>query len=160
MIPGGGEYLLKMSLGTPAIEVIGIADTGSDIIWTQCQLCVHCYNQTIPVFDPNHSSSFNVVPCTDSTSISLPNVVFGCSYDTVGIFDKSGSGIIKVLNLDCSRVKVFTVTDIAAAVIQIAGVAVISHPFEISFRCGIVQLRNRYVADDFGVAERYLEPWT
>ncbi|KAJ1393200.1 alpha/beta hydrolase [Sesbania bispinosa] len=30
-------------------------------------------------------------------------------------------------------------------------------PSKISFRCGIVQLQNRFVADDFGVAERYLE---
>ncbi|KAJ1392870.1 hypothetical protein SESBI_35455 [Sesbania bispinosa] len=37
---------------------------------------------------------------------------------------------------------------------------VIRHPFEISFRCDIVQLRNQFVADDFGVTKRYLEPWT
>ncbi|CAJ1942039.1 unnamed protein product [Sphenostylis stenocarpa] len=63
MKPGGGEYLMKISFGTPPVEVIGIADTGSNLIWTQCLPCIQCYNQTIPLFDPRHSKSYHTVPC-------------------------------------------------------------------------------------------------
>ncbi|KAJ1426116.1 Xylanase inhibitor, C-terminal [Sesbania bispinosa] len=137
MKPGGGEYLMKMSLGTPPIEIIGIVDTGSDLIWTQCLPCIICYNQTIPLFDTSHSSSYKTIPCqssfcqaipnqycnknntcgyriaygdgsfssgnlssetltlgTSSSSLSVQNIAFGCSDDTDGLFDKSGSGII------------------------------------------------------------------
>ncbi|KAK7360857.1 hypothetical protein VNO77_02873 [Canavalia gladiata] len=61
--PGSGEYLMKISFGTPPTEVIGIADTGSDLIWTQCIPCIECYNQTIPLFDPQQSLSYRTVPC-------------------------------------------------------------------------------------------------
>ncbi|RDX87007.1 Aspartic proteinase CDR1, partial [Mucuna pruriens] len=63
MKPGGGEYLMKISLGTPPVEIIGIVDTGSDLIWTQCLPCIKCYNQTIPLFDPRHSKSYHTMSC-------------------------------------------------------------------------------------------------
>ncbi|XP_014506207.1 aspartic proteinase CDR1-like [Vigna radiata var. radiata] len=139
MKPGGGEYLMKIFIGTPPVEVIGIADTGSNLIWTQCLPCIQCYNQTIPLFNPSLSKSYQTIPCLPtlcgqklglpstqcpdkntcgysynyadgshtvgnlasetvtlgiSNPISLPNVTFGCSHDTDGIFDASGSGII------------------------------------------------------------------
>ncbi|CAJ1942037.1 unnamed protein product [Sphenostylis stenocarpa] len=61
--PGGGEYLMTIFIGTPPVQVIGIADTGSDLIWTQCLPCIHCYPQTIPLFNPQHSKSYNTLPC-------------------------------------------------------------------------------------------------
>ncbi|KAK7346203.1 hypothetical protein VNO80_20718 [Phaseolus coccineus] len=63
MKPGGGEYLMKLFIGTPPVEVIGIADTGSDLIWTQCLPCIQCYNQTIPLFNPSRSKSYQTIPC-------------------------------------------------------------------------------------------------
>ncbi|QCD81806.1 aspartic proteinase CDR1-like [Vigna unguiculata] len=63
MRPGGGEYLMKILIGTPPVEVIGIADTGSDLIWTQCLPCIECYNQTIPLFNPSRSKSYRTMPC-------------------------------------------------------------------------------------------------
>uniref|UniRef100_A0A7N0VK79 Peptidase A1 domain-containing protein n=1 Tax=Kalanchoe fedtschenkoi TaxID=63787 RepID=A0A7N0VK79_KALFE len=33
------EYLMKICLGTPPVDIIAVADTGSDLTWTQCQLC-------------------------------------------------------------------------------------------------------------------------
>ncbi|KAJ1441961.1 hypothetical protein SESBI_01171 [Sesbania bispinosa] len=43
--------------------------------------------------------------------------------------------------------------------VEAGSAKVIHYPFEISFCCGIIQLQNRFVADDFGVVEGYLEPW-
>ena len=28
-----GEYLMKYSLGTPPVQILGIVDTGNDLIW-------------------------------------------------------------------------------------------------------------------------------
>ncbi|CAL0313080.1 unnamed protein product [Lupinus luteus] len=61
--PGGGEYLMKMFLGTPPIEIVAILDTGSDLIWTQCEPCIECYKQISPIFDPRLSSTFKFLPC-------------------------------------------------------------------------------------------------
>ncbi|RDY01103.1 Aspartic proteinase CDR1, partial [Mucuna pruriens] len=58
-----GEYLVKYSIGTPPFEVMGIADTGSDLIWSQCKPCDQCYNQTTPLFDPSKSSTYEPVSC-------------------------------------------------------------------------------------------------
>lgn len=86
MKQGGGEYLMKMSLGTPPIEVVGIVDTGSDLIWTQCLPCTSCYNQTIPLFDPTNSSSYKSIPCgsTSCGELAKPicnEVDFTCEYN-------------------------------------------------------------------------------
>ena len=63
IIANDGEYLMKISLGTPALEVLGIADTGSDLIWTQCEPCEKCYKQDLPLFDPQQSSTYGNVSC-------------------------------------------------------------------------------------------------
>ena len=48
----GYEYLMKIKVGTPPVEQLAITDTGSDLTWIQCKPCIHCYNQTLPPFDP------------------------------------------------------------------------------------------------------------
>ncbi|XP_021735133.1 aspartic proteinase CDR1-like [Chenopodium quinoa] len=63
VIPAKGEYLMNISLGSPPITMLGIADTGSDLTWTQCKPCVQCYKQRLPIFDPKKSSSFKPIPC-------------------------------------------------------------------------------------------------
>ncbi|KAI0500295.1 hypothetical protein KFK09_018507 [Dendrobium nobile] len=57
------EYLMSFYVGSPAKEVLAIADTGSDLIWIQCKPCEQCYPQTIPLFDPQASSTYKVVSC-------------------------------------------------------------------------------------------------
>ncbi|KAL2490086.1 Eukaryotic aspartyl protease family protein [Forsythia ovata] len=59
----GGEYLMKISLGTPSFEILAIADTGSDLLWTQCKPCTDCYKQIAPLFDPKKSSSYRDLSC-------------------------------------------------------------------------------------------------
>ncbi|CAA2993780.1 aspartic ase CDR1-like [Olea europaea subsp. europaea] len=59
----GGEYLMKISLGTPSFETLAIADTGSDLLWTQCAPCTACYKQIPPLFYPKKSTSYRDLSC-------------------------------------------------------------------------------------------------
>ncbi|CAL0333586.1 unnamed protein product [Lupinus luteus] len=61
-----GEYLMSYSIGTPPVKTLGIVDTGSNIIWLQCQPCNPCYKQTSPIFDPSKSKTYRYLPCTSN----------------------------------------------------------------------------------------------
>ncbi|KAJ8762698.1 hypothetical protein K2173_012190 [Erythroxylum novogranatense] len=63
LISNGGEYLTKISIGTPPFEITAIADTGSDLIWTQCKPCTDCYKQDDPFFNPGSSTTYRDIPC-------------------------------------------------------------------------------------------------
>ncbi|KAL4599214.1 hypothetical protein ACB092_11G111400 [Castanea dentata] len=94
IIPNKGEYLMQYAVGTPPVQVLGIADTGSDLTWLQCAPCTNCYNQTDPVFDPAKSSTYKTVPCTAPQCNSLSGSCVGankCSY-SVKYGDGSSSG--------------------------------------------------------------------
>jgi len=70
--PGEGEYLLAAKIGTPSHPFLGVLDTGSDLIWTQCSPCTDCFNQTDPIYDPSKSSTHGSLPCTNSLCTDLP----------------------------------------------------------------------------------------
>ncbi|THG23536.1 aspartic proteinase CDR1-like [Camellia sinensis] len=63
VISDGGEYLMKITIGTPPVSILAIADTGSDLIWTQCMPCLDCYKQKAPFFNPTSSSTYKEAPC-------------------------------------------------------------------------------------------------
>lgn len=69
---GNGEFLMDLSIGTPALPYAAIIDTGSDLVWTQCKPCVECFNQSTPVFDPSSSSTYSTLPCSSSLCADLP----------------------------------------------------------------------------------------
>ncbi|XP_028805681.1 aspartic proteinase CDR1-like [Neltuma alba] len=73
-----GQHLIKISLGTPPKEIFGIADTGSDLIWTQCVPCDGCYKQINPMFNPQTSSTYKAVSCSSSQCLMLDPVSRGC----------------------------------------------------------------------------------
>ncbi|GFP95261.1 aspartic proteinase cdr1 [Phtheirospermum japonicum] len=54
---------MKYSIGNPPTPCIGIVDTGSDLIWTQCTPCRSCFKQTLPIFNPESSSTYRRIPC-------------------------------------------------------------------------------------------------
>ncbi|KAK8559315.1 hypothetical protein V6N13_098891 [Hibiscus sabdariffa] len=66
LIVDNGEYLMNISLGTPGFDVVAIADTGSDLIWTQCKPCSQCFKQDAPLFDPSKSSTYRKLSCSAS----------------------------------------------------------------------------------------------
>ncbi|XP_057451902.1 probable aspartic protease At2g35615 [Lotus japonicus] len=61
------DYLMKFTVGNPPIDSFGIVDTGSDLIWIQCQPCEDCYKQTTPIFDPKKSSTYQTISCDSHT---------------------------------------------------------------------------------------------
>ncbi|CAH8386070.1 unnamed protein product [Eruca vesicaria subsp. sativa] len=69
------EYLMKLQIGTPPVEIEALIDTGSDIVWTQCLPCLSCYDQQAPIFDPSKSSTYKEKPCNED-----PNNP--CRYET------------------------------------------------------------------------------
>ncbi|KAL4294987.1 hypothetical protein HN51_045853 [Arachis hypogaea] len=70
---GNGEYLMELAIGTPPKSYPAILDTGSDLIWTQCQPCSQCYKQPTPIFDPKKSSSFSKLSCGSNLCNVLPS---------------------------------------------------------------------------------------
>ncbi|XP_061999143.1 aspartic proteinase CDR1-like [Rosa rugosa] len=75
-----GEYLMKISIGTPPVEISGVADTASDLTWIQCMPCSSCYKQKSPLFDPKNSNTYKVVSCPSSQCQSVSGT--SCSEDT------------------------------------------------------------------------------
>lgn len=61
--PGDFEHIMKLSVGTPPFDVYLIADTGSDLLWTQCEPCKICYKTKFGTFDPRNSSTFKNITC-------------------------------------------------------------------------------------------------
>ncbi|KAJ9567693.1 hypothetical protein OSB04_003659 [Centaurea solstitialis] len=78
-----GGYVMHIQIGTPPIEVVGVADTGSDLTWAQCQPCKNCYNQTgLPFLQPNASSTYRAVSCK-STACDLETSWYSCGSKNV-----------------------------------------------------------------------------
>ncbi|KAJ3670429.1 hypothetical protein LUZ60_010753 [Juncus effusus] len=81
-----GEYLMTLSIGTPALKYPAIADTGSDLIWTQCQPCKSCFEQSTTFYDPSKSSTVGIIPCNSHTYLNLctgnyPPPLCNCTYN-------------------------------------------------------------------------------
>lgn len=66
MEQGSGEYFVRIGVGSPPRSQYMVIDSGSDIVWVQCQPCNQCYRQSDPVFDPASSVSFSGVSCASS----------------------------------------------------------------------------------------------
>lgn len=60
---GSGEYFVRIGVGSPPRSQYMVIDSGSDVVWVQCQPCGQCYRQADPVFDPAESASFAGVAC-------------------------------------------------------------------------------------------------
>nr|CAB3454509.1 unnamed protein product [Digitaria exilis] len=77
-----GEYLMTLAIGTPPLSYPAIADTGSDLIWTQCAPCGdQCFNQSTPLYNPANSTTF-------------PGIAFGCSNASSGHYFNGSSGLV------------------------------------------------------------------
>ncbi|KAF8683936.1 hypothetical protein HU200_044883 [Digitaria exilis] len=102
------EYVVSFAIGTPPQPVQATLDTGSDLIWTQCQPCPSCFDQTLPYYDPSLSSTSAVLPCNSSACQQLPISSCGaqwwgtntCVY-TYSYGDKSGDAAVPGLAFGC-----------------------------------------------------------
>ncbi|KZV20724.1 hypothetical protein F511_26570 [Dorcoceras hygrometricum] len=81
----GGEYLMKISIGTPPVEILGIADTGSDLTWTQCKPCTSCFKQRSPLFDPRNTKTYRTLSCEaalcSAVGLSSCDLKNKCNYE-------------------------------------------------------------------------------
>ncbi|XP_010911766.2 aspartic proteinase CDR1-like [Elaeis guineensis] len=79
VVPNTGSYLMEVNVGTPANKIFAIADTGSDLAWTNCKPCTDCYPQEDPLFDPESSTTYRDISCQTSACSNLPEQ--SCSTD-------------------------------------------------------------------------------
>lgn len=95
---GDGDFLMDLSIGTPPVAFSAILDTGSDLIWTQCKPCKHCFRQPTPIFNPKKSSSYSKVKCSSEFCKALPISI--CSNDNYCVYGYSygdGSSTVGVM---------------------------------------------------------------
>ncbi|XP_074327559.1 aspartic proteinase CDR1-like [Apium graveolens] len=71
LTPEGGEYLMKISVGTPPLDFLVAVDTGSDLTWVQCKPCTECSKQRAPLFHPKKSSTYRKQPCQSKACQTL-----------------------------------------------------------------------------------------
>ncbi|KAM7463254.1 hypothetical protein LguiA_031375 [Lonicera macranthoides] len=90
MDQGSGEYFVRIGVGSPPRSQYVVIDSGSDIVWVQCQPCKQCYTQSDPVFDPANSASFSGVSCSSTVCTRLDNP--GCHTGRCGYEVSYGDG--------------------------------------------------------------------
>ncbi|GMG98930.1 hypothetical protein Nepgr_000770 [Nepenthes gracilis] len=73
MDQGSGEFFVRIGVGSPPRSQYMVIDSGSDIVWVQCQPCNQCYRQSDPIFNPSESSSFVGVSCSSYVCHRLDN---------------------------------------------------------------------------------------
>ncbi|XP_031280335.1 aspartic proteinase CDR1-like [Pistacia vera] len=87
IISDHGEYLINISIGSPPFQILAIADTGSDLIWTQCKPCSECFDQEAPFFDPTKSSTYKQLSCSSNQCQTLEGS--SCSNDQTCLYSVS-----------------------------------------------------------------------
>ncbi|XP_044969816.1 aspartic proteinase nepenthesin-1-like [Hordeum vulgare subsp. vulgare] len=73
-------YLVDLAIGTPPLPITAVLDTGSDLIWTQCNApCRKCFPQPTPLYAPARSATYANVSCRSSPCEALRNPRYHCS---------------------------------------------------------------------------------
>nr|TKW02317.1 hypothetical protein SEVIR_8G236300v2 [Setaria viridis] len=75
------EYVINVSIGTPAVTQTVMIDTGSDISWVHCKPCSPCHAQVDPVFDPSESTTYSPFSCGSAAcaQLDVDGGAAGCS---------------------------------------------------------------------------------
>uniref|UniRef100_A0ACD5UL14 Uncharacterized protein n=1 Tax=Avena sativa TaxID=4498 RepID=A0ACD5UL14_AVESA len=73
-------YLVDLAIGTPPLPVTAVLDTGSDLIWTQCDApCRECFPHPTPLYAPARSTTYANVSCRSPLCDALRNPRSHCS---------------------------------------------------------------------------------
>ncbi|KAL3679088.1 hypothetical protein R1sor_022044 [Riccia sorocarpa] len=113
---GSGEYFTTISFGSPSTDVLVTMDTGSDLMWIQCQRCDNCYDQLGPIFDPSESKTYYPIDCYSQACDNLSHKrceAAGCQYDISygdGSFTK-GDLARETLTMNNTKEKPFEIND-------------------------------------------------
>ncbi|XP_027338197.1 aspartyl protease family protein At5g10770-like [Abrus precatorius] len=120
------EYVVNVGLGTPKRVFTLMMDTGSSLLWTQCQPCKlgrqGCDKQIHPYFDPSKSSTYANITCPTHTC-SQANTTLGfttcisstCLYEAAYV---DGSGVAGFLAKERLSVGYDTFNDIIFGCIE------------------------------------------
>lgn len=73
------EYLVSFGIGSPALHVTAIVDTGSDLIWTQCIPCFEYIPQPSPFYYSSNSSSFSRIHCSNPFCNDQSSILSACA---------------------------------------------------------------------------------
>ncbi|XP_068314901.1 aspartic proteinase CDR1-like [Pyrus communis] len=81
-----GDYIMRFKVGTPEVDTFGVFDTGSHLTWLQCEPCDQCFSQTIPIYNPASSQSYEKamcgsVVCNTASGARCPNPNGECKYE-------------------------------------------------------------------------------
>ncbi|XP_008362656.2 aspartic proteinase CDR1-like [Malus domestica] len=81
-----GDYIMRFKVGTPEVETFGVFDTGSHLTWLQCEPCEQCFSQTITIYNPASSQSYEKamcgsVVCNTASGARCPNPKGECKYE-------------------------------------------------------------------------------
>lgn len=126
-------YQINIGIGTPPVPISVIADTGSDLIWTQCAPC-RCFPQPGAIYAPSNSTSFSKqINCSSQLCQSLGNerTCGGnvCNYHyayadnsfTKGFLASEtftfGSTVVPGIGFGCGRTNDLSNTDSSAGVV-------------------------------------------
>ncbi|CAN6199252.1 unnamed protein product [Urochloa humidicola] len=67
-------YLVDLAIGAPPVALTAVLDTGSDLIWTQCDApCRRCFPQPTPLYAPARSATYANVSCGSKLCEALPS---------------------------------------------------------------------------------------
>ncbi|KAK9750677.1 hypothetical protein RND81_02G213100 [Saponaria officinalis] len=73
--------MMELYIGKPAQLVYGIFDTGSDIIWLQCEGRVGQLGTVVTYYNQSKSSSYKVINCKDKINCQTKRGDMGCRRD-------------------------------------------------------------------------------
>ncbi|XP_076899540.1 aspartic proteinase CDR1-like [Bidens hawaiensis] len=74
-----GEYIMKIGIGTPPVQVYGSVGTTFGLIWAPCEPCKTCYKQAgARFFVPASSSTYHADSCRSRACKSLPTIQPRC----------------------------------------------------------------------------------
>ncbi|KAG1338621.1 Peptidase A1 [Cocos nucifera] len=117
--PDIADHLMKFSIGTPPVQVLVVMDTGSDLVWSRCKPCVDCIGRSVPLFDPQQSSTYIELSCDSPQCKALDASACDkrpkCKY-TYGYGDGSStSGVLstETLTFDTTDGGTFSIHDVA-----------------------------------------------
>lgn len=87
--PISKEFVMNFSIGTPPQNTYAVPDTGSSLIWMQCNPCNRCYDQKIPRYNSRMSRSYEEVLCVHFDCHSRPYL--SCRLDGICSYNVSYS---------------------------------------------------------------------
>ncbi|KAI4299840.1 hypothetical protein L6164_033264 [Bauhinia variegata] len=65
----GFLFTAQIFIGSPYHEYFLAMDTGSPLVWTECEPCIECFDQIPPRYDQRLSNTFSTLPCDDYRGI-------------------------------------------------------------------------------------------